>query len=68
MTEPATESYEIKNKDSELHVINVILEALYRHITNKEGQTSEEYEKHLEQKRVRVVRYVLDRVDPDKSY
>lgn len=64
MSEPLMESYEVKTEDKELHVISVMLESLSRHLSNKnkDGPTSEEYEKHLKMKQVRVAQYVLDRV------
>jgi hypothetical protein len=62
MAEPAQEQYEIKTEDKELHVINIMLESLSRHLHNNGDCTSEEYEQHLKNQRERVVRYVLDRV------
>ncbi len=62
MNEPLSESYEIKTEDKELHVINVMLESLHRHLHNHGVTTSDEFEDHLKNKRERVVRYVLDRV------
>lgn len=62
MSEPISESYEIKTEDKELHVIDVMLESLYRHLHNHGDCTSEEFEVHLKNQRERVVRYVLDRV------
>lgn len=62
MTEPVTEQYEVKTEDKELHVINIMLESLHRHLHNHGECTSEEFELHLKEQRERVVRYVLDRV------
>jgi hypothetical protein len=62
MTDPVIEHYEVKTEDKELHVINVMLESLSRHLHNNGTCTSEEFEQHLKNQRERVVRYVLDRV------
>ena len=64
MSNPVTESYEIKTEDNELHAISVMLECLSRHLSNKgkDCATSDEYEQHLKLKQLRVTQYVLDRV------
>ena len=67
MSEPLMESYEVKIEDNELHAINVMLECLSRHLSNKgkDGPTSDEYEKYLKMKQVRAAAYVLDRVSSE---
>lgn len=62
MSEVVKEYFEVKTEDKELHVINIMLESLSRHLHNNSDCTSEEYEAHLKRQRERVVRYVLDRV------
>lgn len=63
MSKNNQEMYNIETDDKELHVISVMLESLSRHLTNKNGTTSENYEDWLKQRRQRVVKYVLDRVN-----
>lgn len=62
MSEPLMESYEIKSEDKELHCINVILEVLERHLTNKGEVTSEQHEEMLSRQRMRVASYVCERM------
>jgi hypothetical protein len=47
----ASESYEIRNEDGELHAISVILEALNRHVITSDKAAS-----------IRCVEYVLERL------
>jgi hypothetical protein len=48
---PASECYEINNKDGELHAISVILEALSRHVITSDKAAA-----------IRCVEYVLERL------
>lgn len=61
MSEPVTESYEVKTEDGELHVINICVEAVERHLTNQSEKTSEHYEEMLKASRIRVAEYLLAR-------
>jgi hypothetical protein len=61
---PASESYEIKNEDVELHAISVILEVLNRHviISYNDGPQCEENIMLSDAAAIRCVNYVLERL------
>jgi hypothetical protein len=60
----ASESYEIKNEDKELHAISVILESLDRHviISDNDGPQCEENIILSHVAAIRCVNYVLQRL------
>jgi hypothetical protein len=61
--EPVTESYEVKTEDKELHTINVIIEALIRHIDrSKDNPNCEENIINGHKAAIRIIDYVSARI------
>jgi hypothetical protein len=60
----ASESYEIKNEDKEIHAISVIMEVLMRHVITYDNGVPqcEEIIMQRNYAAVRCVNYVLDRL------
>lgn len=64
MSDNAYEHYEIKNEDKELHVIDVMLEALSRHLDGRQDNPNcRENIQNGAAAMVRCARYVLERVE-----
>jgi len=65
MTENEQEYFEVKNKDPELHSIDLMLEVLNRHLdrSNDGPCNSEDNIDKGRSAMIRVARYVLERVE-----
>ena len=64
MSEKVSESYEINSHDPEIHVINVILEVLERHLGIPEELNHGEHREQKNKTQARCLEYVLKRVKP----
>lgn len=62
MSEPVKVEYELISDDPELNAINICLSAIKDNIKNLGGNTTECYEQFLQERRVAVAKFVLERI------